>query len=64
MLIIEGEVTLSDIDEAISYVSAQLKIDVAGNRMDWRKKELLLSSIDDLLDARLELLSNTVSVNG
>jgi len=64
MLIIEGEVTLSDIDEAISYVSAQLKIDVPGNRMDWRKKQLLLSSIDDLLDARLELLSSTVSLNG
>jgi hypothetical protein len=60
MVIIEGDVTLSDIDEAISYVSAQLKIDVPGNRMDWRKKQLLLSSIDDLLDARLELLSSTV----
>jgi len=64
MVIIEGDVTLSDIDEAISYVSAQLKIDVPGNRMDWRKKQLLLSSIDDLLDARLELLSSTVSLNG
>lgn len=54
---IEAEVTVLDLDEALAHVAAQLKIDEYGERMSWRKKEILLSSIDDLLDARLELLS-------
>ena len=32
-----------------------LKVDEYGNRMEWRKKELLQKSIDDLLDARISL---------
>ena len=56
---IEAEVTVLDLDEALAHVAAQLKIDEYGERMSWRKKEILLSSIDDLLDARLELLSRT-----
>jgi hypothetical protein len=32
-----------------------LKTDEYGSRMNWRKKELLQKSIDDLLDARLSL---------
>jgi hypothetical protein len=57
MLIIEDEVTISELDEALAFIWKELKTDEFGKRMDWRKKELLLSSIDDLLDARLELLS-------
>ena len=57
MLIIEDEVTISELDEALAFIWKELKTDEYGKRMDWRKKELLLSSIDDLLDARLELLS-------
>lgn len=48
--------TLEDLDEAISNVYAMLKTDEAGNRMDWRKKQLLETSIDDLLDARSNLV--------
>lgn len=55
MLQIEDEITLADIDEALKHVSERLKVDEYGNRMDWRKRELLLASIDDLLDARLAL---------
>jgi hypothetical protein len=33
-----------------------LQKDEFGNRMNWRKKEMLQSSIDDLLDARLNLI--------
>lgn len=55
MLQIEDEVTVADIDEAIAHIAAALKIDEFGNRMDWRKKQLLQASIDDLLDARLVL---------
>jgi hypothetical protein len=54
-LTITEEVTLAEIDEAIKHVFAMLKTDQYGNRMDWRKKEILEMSIDDLLDARLNL---------
>lgn len=54
-LTITDEITLDDIDEAIKHISTMLKTDEYGNRMDWRKKELLQNSIDDLLDARLRL---------
>lgn len=59
MLIIEEE-TISELDEALAHVAARLKTDEFGNRMDWKKKELLQSSIDDLLDARLAQMSKTV----
>lgn len=52
---ITDDVTLDDIDEAIKHIFKMLKTDEYGNRMDWRKKELLQNSIDDLLDARLRL---------
>jgi len=54
-LAITEDVTLDDIDEAIKHIFGMLKTDEYGNRMDWRKKELLQNSIDDLLDARLKL---------
>jgi hypothetical protein len=55
-VVIEEEVTVEDIDEAIMNVNAMLKIDTFGNRMDWRRKETLMSSLDDLLDARISLV--------
>ena len=61
MFIIEEEVTVSELDEALLYVSDKLRTDQFGNRMNWKKKELLLASIDDLLDARLDAMSNPVS---
>ena len=54
-LTLEQDLTIEEIDEAIAHVSKMLKTDVYGNRMDWRKRELLTASIDDLLDARLQL---------
>jgi hypothetical protein len=62
MFIIEELVPIEELDEALSHVSIALRTDEYGNRMDWRKKQLLLSSIDDLLDARLEATSSTVSL--
>jgi hypothetical protein len=53
---IADEITLDDIDETIKHINEMLKTDEYGNRMDWRKKEMLLLSIDDLLDARLNLV--------
>lgn len=55
-LTITQEVTIEDIDEAISHVAEMLKKDEYGNRMNWRKKEILQMSLDDLLDARLNLM--------
>jgi hypothetical protein len=55
-VVITEEVTLSDIDETIAYVNQLLKTDVYGNRMDWKKKEDLQISIDELLDARINLM--------
>jgi len=53
---IADEITVADIDETIKHINEMLKTDEYGNRMDWRKKEMLLMSIDDLLDARLNLV--------
>jgi hypothetical protein len=54
-LAITDDVTIADIDEAIKHINDMLKVDEYGNRMEWRKKELLQKSIDDLLDARISL---------
>ena len=54
MIIIDGEVTVAEIDEALRNIREML-IDRYGNRLSHQKKELLLSSIDDLLDARFNL---------
>ena len=59
MVVIEEGVSLAEVDEALSHVSASLKVDKYGDRMDWRKKELYLESIDDLLDQR-NLLTKVV----
>ena len=55
-VVITEEVTLADIDETIAYVNQLLKTDTYGNRMDWKKKEDLQVSIDELLDARINLM--------
>ena len=54
-LAITEDVTIAEIDEAIKHINEMLKTDEYGNRMEWRKKELLQKSIDDLLDARISL---------
>ena len=53
MVIISGEETIEELDEAIGYLNERLKIDQYGNRMDWRKRQTIQDSIDDLLDERL-----------
>ena len=54
MLTIEDTVTVEDIDQAITHIKAML-VDRYGNRLTHHRRELLKSSIDDLLDARLAL---------
>lgn len=62
MITIEEEVTLADLDEAIKNVHDMLKTDTFGNRMSWQKREMLQSSLDDLLDARLNLMKTGSAV--
>lgn len=61
-MVIEKEVTIAEIDEAISHVNAMLKIDEFGNRMTWKKKQMLIESIDELLDARNNLMKTGKAV--
>lgn len=55
MIVIDGEVSITEIDEALRNLKEML-VDRYGNRLSHQKKELLLSSVDDLLDERLRLM--------
>jgi hypothetical protein len=55
MVIVSGDITIAEIDEAIGYLNDRLKIDEYGNRMNWRKRQTIQEAIDDLLDERLNL---------
>ena len=59
MVVIEEGVSIQEVDEALSHISASLKVDKYGDRMSWRKRELYLQSIDDLLDERLALTARS-----
>ena len=52
---ITAEATLEEIDEALAYLRTDLLTDEYGNRMNWRKRQMILEHIDDLLDQRLLL---------
>ena len=64
MLIIDEEITLAEIDEAIGHINTMLKIDEYGNRMTYQRKQFLEGSLDDLLDARLEVMREKQSSEG
>ena len=51
---ITAEATLAEIDEALAHLRERLQ-DRYGNRLTYQQKQLFLSSVDDLLDARLSL---------
>lgn len=55
MVIVSDKVTIAEIDEAIGYLNDRLKIDTYGNRMNFRKRQIIQESIDNLLDERLNL---------
>ena len=54
-MVIESDITIAELDEAIGYLHERLKIDQYGNRMDWRKRQTIQDAIDDLLDERLKV---------
>ena len=56
---ITDEATLAEIDEALSHIRERLQ-DRYGNRLTYQQRQLFLSSVDDLLDARLALQQNNL----
>ena len=52
------EVTIAEIDEALAHLRDKLQ-DRYGNRLTYKQRQFYLSSVDDLLDARIAL-SNPV----
>jgi hypothetical protein len=54
MQIVLNELTVEDIDEALEYLRLSLQ-DYYGHRLTHQQREFYLSSVDDLLDARLTL---------
>jgi hypothetical protein len=51
---ITEEASLADVDEALGHIREQLQ-DRYGHRLNWKTKEILIESLDDLLDYRLML---------
>jgi len=56
---VTAEATLDEIDEALSHLRERLQ-DRYGNRLTYQQRQLYLSSVDDLLDARLALIQNSL----
>jgi acyl-CoA reductase-like NAD-dependent aldehyde dehydrogenase len=54
MIITIEEVTIADIDEALSNYREKLQ-DRYGNRLTYHQRQSYLTKVDDLLDARLKL---------
>ena len=55
-IVVTEDISVADIDEAIRHAYEMLKTDKYGNRMTHQKRQILQNSIDDLLDARLNLI--------
>jgi len=53
------EATLAEIDEALEHLRERLQ-DRYGNRLTYHQRQIFLSSVDDLLDARLALVSKSL----
>lgn len=54
MIIATEEVTIADIDEALSHLRDKLE-DRYGNRLNWKQRRDLMDIVDGLLDERLLL---------
>ena len=54
MLLVTEEITLAEIDEALAHMREKVQ-DRYGNRLTYKQKQLYWASIDDLLEARLNL---------
>ena len=59
-IVVDEEVTLADIDEALRHIQVLLD----DSRLTPRRRINLLGFLDDLLDARLELGGSNGSIKG
>lgn len=57
MQVILDDLTINDIDEALSHLRTKLQ-DRYGNRLTYNQREFYLEQVNDLLDARIELKAN------
>ena len=64
MVICQEGVSLGELDEALSHVAKGLKTDTYGNRLTWQRRNLLIESMDSLLDERLSLMAKQESLVG
>ena len=58
-MVITAEATLAEIDEGLEHLRKRLQ-DRYGNRLTYQQRQLFLSSVDDLLDARLALTEKSL----
>jgi hypothetical protein len=54
MRVVVNDISVVDIDEALGHLRLKLQ-DRYGNRLTHKQREFYLESVNDLLDARLEL---------
>jgi hypothetical protein len=54
MQVIVNDLTIGEVDEALSHLRLKLQ-DRYGNRLTYSQREFYLEQVDDLLDARIEL---------
>lgn len=56
MQIVKADLTVTEIDEALGYLRLKLQ-DRYGNRLTHQQRAFYLESVNDLLDARLSLVT-------
>jgi len=54
MRVVVNDISVVDIDEALGHLRLKLQ-DKYGNRLTHKQREFYLESVNDLLDARLEI---------
>jgi hypothetical protein len=57
MQVIVNDLTVVDIDEALAHLRLKLQ-DRYGNRLTQKQRDFYLESVNDLLDARIQLMGS------
>ena len=57
MQVVASDLTVAEIDEALGHLRLKLQ-DRYGNRLTHSQREFYLESVNDLLDARLQLTAH------
>lgn len=59
MQVIVSDLTVADIDEALAHLRLKIE-DRYGNRLTHKQRQFYLDSINDLLDARIEITGSNL----